>query len=340
MRERPAAETNSLHQRLKSCRARGRLLFLAIGAASAALACGLARAGEAEMERFRTEYPPALERLERAYAESKGECEAFELPGRGARRRAIAGIRFESSGGFRKASIRENEGNEEPYDQVFVHGDAEAFSILKPIHDSTFKISSINDPRRTKGSYDNEIGRALDAPYSAFLLPMSRILKFPTYRLRSAESFNRAGKTLMRVRLTFGSLEQPQPVVLELDPASCWAIVRSEFHVREGAGNAGAIVDVEYGPLVDGVPTLNSVKIADSMSRPDAPIKFYEFGQFEFGSTPPEEFTLARYSLTDISPSRSGFRQALAFGLPALALAGAGLALVWRGLSRRRKLVV
>lgn len=313
--------------------------LLVVGLAVAILPGGLARADDVEMERFRNECPQALERLERAYSEIKGECQVIERAGLSGRRWVAEEIRFESSGELHKATIKENahpELNPRPHVKVLSYGEEDGFSILKPPGESNFRIASVRDARRTKGSHDNKVGRALNAPFSVFVLPLSQILKFPTCRLLSAESFNRAGKSLTRVRLTYGDPGKPQPVTLELDPSACWAIARSEFYFREGPGSAGEITEIEYGPQVDGIPTLKSVKILEVSPSSPTPPKVFEFQRFEFGPTPPEEFTLSYYGLPNMAtPSKSGGLSAPAFWLFSLGAAGVGLWLILRGVSRR-----
>jgi hypothetical protein len=314
-----------------------RVLF-ASGLMLATLAAGYARGGDAELDRLRTEYPKALEKLERAYSECNGEC-LITGPSDGKDSRLVEDdVRFASSGGFRKVTIKGTRlgAMPSPFEKVYSYGDGRAFSLVKTPESPSFQVTAINDIERTKGSYNNALGRFLNAPFSAFILPMSRVLGLPTYRLRAAESFDRGGRSLVRVHLAFGDLQKPQPVVLELDPSASWVVLRSEFYWREGPGSASITADIEYGPQADGIPTPKSVRITDSSSAKGTPPRQCEFRQFKFGPTPLAEFELPYYGLPDVTakPRRGGVYSP-AFWLLGIGSAGVGLGFALRGISRR-----
>jgi hypothetical protein len=297
-----------------------------------------ARAGDAELDRFRKEYPGALERLERAYSECKGECRVSGPADRDDPHLVTNDVRFATSGGYRKTAIAvaPSAGKLDPIEKVYCVGEGQAFSLVKTAERAAFQVAHINEVSTTQAAYDQAIGRFLGAPYSAFILPMSRVLGLPTYRLRSAESFQRGGKSLMRVRLAFGKPETPQPVVLELDPSAGWAVVHSEFYFREGAGSPGIIADIDYGPQVDGIPIPKAVSITDTASAKGAPPRRCEFLRFEFGPTPVDEFKLPHYGLPDImaGPSRGAVYSHVSW-LLGTSSAVIGLGLVLRAVSRR-----
>ncbi len=301
-----------------------------------------ARAGDAELDRFRREYPGALEKLERAYSGCKGECRVSGPADRDGPRLVTSDVRFATSGGHRKAVITTAPSAEKltPIERVYCVGEGRAFSLAKTAERAAFQVANINEVSTIQASYDQAIGRFLGAPYSAFILPMSRVLGLPTYRLRSAESFDRGGKSLMRIRLAFGNLETPQPVVLEVDPSAGWAVVHSEFYFREGPDSAGIIADIDYGSQADGIPIPKTVTIRDTASAKGTPPRRCEFRRFEFGPTPVDEFRLPHYGLPDITagPAR-GAVYSRAFWLLAIALVGIGLGLALRAASRRLRVV-
>lgn len=313
-------------------------MSLGVGLAVSAALTGFADGGEAELERFKAEYPKALARLERAYAECRGECMAADLSSPRGSKPAIDQIQFAISGGSQKLTIVPKATDAGPpwVKKVYCHGVDRAFALVQPRDGPGLEVASINEVQLVKGVFQSRIGNCVGAPFSTFVIPMSLVMGYPAYRPHKAESFKRANKTLMRVSVEYGEPGAPYRCVLEFDPEADWVVLHSEFHWPRNEPARCMSTDVEYGPQVDGVPTLSRVTMTDSANPAGTPPRRWEFRDFHFGPTPSSEFTMPYYGLPDITVKPSlGLLDSPATWLLILGLLGLGVGMGVRALARR-----
>jgi hypothetical protein len=296
------------------------------------------RGGEAEVQRFLREYPAAIERQEQAFARCRGRCIITGPVSLGAPSDITEDTSFAVSGKnelFDESKSRR--GATPPWRRrVFCVADQTAFAVAQFRDRSDYVLFSLGNGEMMRDLFDSGIGRFLRAPHSLYFLTLSKIMSFPTFRLRSVEAVNRGSKRLLRATLSWGDPEHPYLGVLDLDPALCWAVVHGEFHWSELPDAGVVTTDVEYGPVIDGVPAPRQVTMKDSLFPKGTPPRKCVFKEFEFAEVSPSLFTLAHYGLSEPAARRRWMMlDSSTVWLIVLALAGLGCAFAMRWAARR-----
>ena len=175
---------------------------------------------------------------------------------------------------------------------VYCFDEETGFSLVREAGTGKASMTGIGTDEKERMIFLNRFGRFLSAPFAIFGVPLSRIIKHPSFHLTSAERFTSGGRNLLRIEYEIG--EAPKTVVrVVFDPEAGWIIRSSNINSRRFPTPAGIQCDIEYGPSEGGIPAPRSVKFLDITARTST----CEFTTFEWGPTPEREFSPASYGL-------------------------------------------
>lgn len=265
---------------------------------------GYARAGEREMERFRSEYPDALARLEKHFANVKGTGVLIVKRTEGAPKKPPtveeSAVTFAVSRGYGKATWKPAPASGRP-ETVYCAGPRSGFypeSIFKAERKPEgggYVLRGVDAKGREFGEYQEVFERFLNAPFSAKGASMSYILNNDkTYQLSSASTVREEGKELIRVEFQRGgSPEKINHTALLLDPSRGWVIIRVEHKFKTLMTRS----QVDYDDTSP-IPTPRRVVFQEPQYGRETS---FDFREFTFGETPAREYTLAYYGVPDVN---------------------------------------
>lgn len=292
-------------------------------------------AGQAEVERFRREYPAAAEKLKAHFAQVRGACRLLMQRGGDSLRVDVDRATFAADHGFQKVTIERDRklgAGRARAEVVYCVGPDTAFSLSRLPGAGTYSVQGIGSDWQDRSSYDTLFGRFLAAPYSVVGNPLTRIMAYDSFRLVSAEEVDVAGQRLVRVDYEVGGEGHADKAWLHLDPANTWAIRGGE--VRFGRLPGGKLAfEVQYGDTaVDGLSFPRRVTFTD----PSLLQSSCEFDSIAHGTTPASEFTMGFHGLPDLTrPHVEGGKGGMVVWLAGLAALGFAASLVLRRFATR-----
>ena len=307
-----------------------------VGCAVAAIimACSVARADQASIDRFLREYPAASKMLQSRLTRVKGACvlkyqpNPKYSPGPGITKRAI----FAADHGFRKVLLSRDKGKAGMGEAVYCIGDVTGFSLQKSAGDPSYSIGATGSDRRMIGAvYNTLFGRYLESAYFIGPQPLANYMSEPTFRVVSANEVVVGSEHLIRVECEAGSSETPVKLMAELDPASGWSIRRGECRSRGPVAWDRASVEVEYSTLVDGTKTPHVVRYRDVTGE----TIICDFESVQFEPTDEREFRMSFYGLPELSSAPSYSTPSNVYLLICVSLLGIVLAFALRRASKR-----
>jgi prepilin-type N-terminal cleavage/methylation domain-containing protein/prepilin-type processing-associated H-X9-DG protein len=265
------------------------------------------QAGEAEIERFRREYPDAAARIQAEYAMLRGRCRLVESGGPPGRKApAIHDVEFNVDHGFSKALIQPKSGPQESRaDRVYCLKPTGGFWLVKPPGAKVFSVRSLGDDPKLKISFDNRFGKFLIAPYGILNMRFVEYLSFSNFTLRSAEPVEVDGKRLLRVECDSGAgaPETRARTTVVLDPEAGWLIHSAELRMDPRKDHVAIGFTVTYqdatGPQA---PLPREIRFLD----PTGITTTCAFESIERKPTPESEFTMTYFGLPDIATPRGG----------------------------------
>lgn len=240
--------------------------LLAMGAAT--------RADEADVARFREEYPSALERLEARFAQYRANATMMSEDGKGSG--VVSRLEIAADHGFQKVrSLSKPSPNDPPgeIEGVICVGERSAFSISRvPEYYEAFQPDGSGDEQVTRAVFNQEYGAFINAPFAMFGRPLSEALKMPGVRLVSVEKLDDEPGLLRVVHemdAYFQGVAVKSRLSMTLDPDAAWVIRSIEHQFESMPGLGGNLesmpglrgnLEVEYGETRDGIPLPRTVK--------------------------------------------------------------------------------
>ncbi len=301
---------------------------------TAALLPAIAQGGEAEIARFRKEYPAAGRRLEADLGRARGTCLFTALNHEGRPASGTLKGDFVEDHGHAKLTVaiaEPKDSSRKPVAVIFCGGNETFFKLFRYPKSDEYVLAASGKTGENLTDYLDAIGRFLNAPYSVCGTPLSKLIDDSRVRLVSADESVVAGRKLFRIEYTQDVHSRQDRGVVVFDPGLGWAVVSSELRTPI-APNVKFTTEVEYDPAKTGVPFPKTVVVTIDKTR-----KRCEFRDVTFEPTPMEEFTPEFYKLRGARKAGGSIWNHLpAFlgGVASLGFVGSAL-LMW--VSRRPK---
>lgn len=292
---------------------------------------GGSTAGEAEIERLRSEYPAAAKRIAEQYEHLRGVATIRHTrAGSGGGRLQVAN--FATSGELRKVVLESRQAEDGPVveEQVVCLASDSGFRLSRKPGQTSFVISGLDQGRFRPRHYLTSFGQFLEAPYSFKGGILGELIQRDDARILSAEPIVREDRTLLAVVFEHGAAEKASRFSLILDPGAGWVVRHCEM-TPAGSPQPLGIYDVEYAEGGSVPPYPSRVRFEEGNRVMDC-----RFDRIEAATVDPAEFTLDHYSLgpveVPVSGRGSGFGRT--WWIAGLVLVALALAAVFRRLSR------
>lgn len=114
----------------------------------------------------------------------------------------------------------------------------------------------------------------------------------------------RDGRNLIKIEYTTKIFLEKKPKKLItwilVAPDDGWVLIEKGSVGEKPSDNLKRLIDIEYGPSVEGVPTIKKISTESRTA-----LNTIELDNFTFGRTTEEEFTLDSVGLPEVNPSES-----------------------------------
>lgn len=282
------------------------------------LSSGPGVAGEAELARFRKEYPPAARALEVKYARIKGTGKmSFQ---RGNRPANVSVAYFSADHSARKIVLEQTTkvGLTATVDCL---SDTSSFRLSRPKKDAAYKVIDIGTAQEVRPATAANL-KFLTAPYAAWGYSLPEYMKVPKHNfvLKSAENVIEGGRSLMAVDYTAGRMDAPSRFRVVLDPSLGWVMRSAEIR-SEPRLDYVMRSEVEYDPAGGEAPWPRTARF----NAPGVEVSTFVFEKISSDATPEVEFTLPFYNLPNAAapaPSTRAYVNAAVYWLFGAAVLG------------------
>ena len=310
-----------------------KILFLLILSISA-LVESSAWADEAAIDRFMSEYPEAARRLEGLYNRSKGSCRIREISGtEQLNSRPGDEAEFAIDHGYTKLKIlhRIPESRDDPsvVEVVYCSGEDEYFELVRLPGSTIYVVEKRGDDQRARSAFAARFGRFFDAPLGPAFNSVSSTMERPGFRLKDARALEVDGRKLIQVDYEVGELEPREQFTVLLDPQAGWAVRSTEYRPSKFP-QLRFTSEVTYTQSTDGKTVPKMVTFREPRGTATC-----EFVDWNFESTPIDEFSMSFYDLPDIASDARKPKSFLYYWLIGIAVVGIAVALFLRRLGRK-----
>jgi hypothetical protein len=258
------------------------------------LACGRVMAGEAEIERLRTEYPEAsriiIERL--AQVRGKGHLTIQLDKQRGSSR---GDFDFQVDHGFQKCATAGVGGQIGRPGVIYCWGANLGFTLARDSDKARLSVHARGNDLIDRMHHERAFGRYFCVPYSIERMqPLAAKLVDRRFQDLSAEMVAIDGRKALRLHYHRAPSKPSDDITVDLDPDLGWVILGATIRYSKVPGGISFRARYDPGRLHWPVPL--SVEFKD----PTLTVTRCEFRTVEFAPTPPEEFTMGFYGLPDM----------------------------------------
>lgn len=315
------------------------------------LLCGFssARADEALLARFKSEYPEAAKRLRDQLATVRGTCRLWTV--NSGKKSPVVEGEFAFDHGRRKIHTRKKVpggDGRRTFEEIYsVHdgpgGGGRSFYLRRVPSRTEFTVGGVDDDQsypEAWGRYMSIFGQFANASF-AVDIPIDELLRRPTCRFTSAENETAGGRDLVKVNYTIEDSKRnySQRATVTLDPNLGWVMRSYELTLGSVPPFDTDRGVVEYGPADHEGRVLPS-RVTSSL--PDGE-SVCEFTSWSFEPTPPAEFEMPWFGIPDLlkakaekSPPKANFLPYWIAGLLAVS-AVVALVIQWGASKRSRR---
>jgi len=302
--------------------------------------------GDPLLQRVRSEYPPAVKRLEVVYGRVRGSGNSkvtIPLPP-ASERTIVADFSFAFDGDSRRF-VRHftdtSPARTGSRDDVYCINKKYSFSLSRDESDKPYLLTGFEKEGQTSviETIMTLSGNYIDAPFMLDDMPISRLMASPGFQFSKATGLSEGGRDLVKIEFDCPNPDRspkPKPWVyagsMIVTPSESWCLQRAEYFYHPSLKRAFKTT-IEYGTPIGGIPVPKSVTVA----QPDKLTRAWVFDQVSFAATSESEFALTAFGLPDIL-SRPGSDQStshMGSWLVGLAILGMLAAVAMRYLAAR-----
>lgn len=271
------------------------ILFLMVVSVSIVLPVS-ASGGQAEVDRFLREYPPAAEAIISSFDQLKGQAtmsrKAERVPAR------IGKAEFAIDHGFGKVTIlTKRPPADEETTLVFCAGNKSDFYITRPAASKSYSIGGIGE--LASAGYNTNFGRYLATPFTTIAEPLAKLMKNSTFRILSVHEELLGQKKCLALEYASDAAPMKHEATVILDPEEGWVIRRCEIRPTDTPGVKLGIT-IEYTTDGGRVPIPSLVTFVEPGSTSSC-----KFDWVIREGTLRDEFSLKYYNLPEIADATS-----------------------------------
>lgn len=269
------------------------------------LAPNVLMAGEAEVKRFKEDYPAAAAKLNDAYERIKG---SYKLSSEDLRDlpenvgETVWKVKFSVDATNLKCEERRhdiNGGQEGLIEYIACVNEEKGFIATKTVESDHYVLRELVAAEAGRVMFADSYFKYVKAPFYVYGATLAETMSDPTFELLSATILEYHGQNCMQIEYRFGAPPKSN-MTLILEPEQNWVIRHGELRLGF-APKTVVTFDVSYKKSPEGIPLPEAV----SYNVPHVTRDRCEFDSIQFEETTPSEFTLNHYGITDIKVAAS-----------------------------------
>ena len=260
----------------------------------------LAKAGDAEILRFKSEYPSAVHALKERFSTFRGTFRYSEQGDVAKDRSRAVEVDFAITRNLKKSITHRPAGEGLPRrDEVMCINERDTFRLERKGEAQAYFLKTIQQGKGAALAFDGGYGRFLKSSYCLVGRSLAAVMDKSEYKILSAEPSMVDGHELMRVELEFGKSPR-YPATILFDPSMGWAICESEVTLTD-MHQIKITTKLNYRRNGGNLPVPTSIECIDI----DTKRKKCDFLSIEFGATPARDFELEFFGLPNLNANKT-----------------------------------